>query len=76
VVDIPSFQLRPGDLVAVRPKSRHLGVVQENVQRYRRSFPWLEVDRKEVRGKFLDYPSRTDIPENINETLIVELYSK
>lgn len=76
VVDIPSYQLKPGDIVAIRPKSRNLPVVQESVSRNRRQFPWLEVDRREMRGKFLDVPNREDIPENIRETLIVELYSK
>ncbi|MFQ5568795.1 MAG: 30S ribosomal protein S4 [Rhodothermales bacterium] len=76
VVTIPSYQLRPGDIVSVRPKSRRLPVFQENVQRNRRSFSWLEVDRKQMTGKFLDYPDRADIPENIREQLIVELYSK
>ena len=76
VVDIPSAQLRAGDIVAVRPKSRNLEVIQESADRTRRSFPWLEVDRAKLQGKFLDYPNREDIPENINEQLIVELYSK
>ena len=49
---------------------------QDAIGRTRRSFPWLEVDRKTLRGKFLDYPEREDIPENIREQLIVELYSK
>jgi small subunit ribosomal protein S4 len=76
MVNIPSYQLKPGDVLAIRPKSRNLAVVQEAVAHNRRSFPWLEVDRRELRGKFLDYPNREDIPENIRETLIVELYSK
>ncbi len=76
IVNIPSYQLRPGDVVAVRPKSRQLMVIQENIKRLRRNFPWLEVDRKAMQGKFLDYPNREDIPENIREHLIVELYSK
>ncbi|BBM72033.1 30S ribosomal protein S4 [Rhodothermus marinus] len=76
VVNVPSYQLRPGDVVAVRPKSRQLAIIQENIKRLRRNFPWLEVDRKEMQGKFLDYPNREDIPENIREHLIVELYSK
>ncbi len=76
VVGIPSFQLRPGDIVSIRPKSRRLGLIRENVQRTRRSFPWLEVDRNQMKGKFLDYPNRADIPEQIREQLIVELYSK
>ncbi len=76
LVDIPSVQLRPGDVVSVRPKSRKLELVQESASRPRRAYPWLEVDRADLRGKFLDYPNREDIPENIREQLIVELYSK
>lgn len=76
VVDIPSYQLRAGDIVAIRPKSRNLNMVRESAQRSRRTYPWLEVDRNALQGKFLDYPNREDIPENIREQLIVELYSK
>ena len=76
VVDIPSYLLRPGDIVAVRPKSRNFEVIVDSVKRNRRMFPWLEVDRGELRGKFLDFPAREDIPEPIREQLIVELYSK
>ena len=75
IVDIPSYQLRAGDVVAVRPKSRNLDVIQGAAQGSSR-FPWLEVDRQKLQGKFLDYPGREDIPENIREQLIVELYSK
>ncbi len=76
VVNIPSFQLRTGDIISIRPKSRRSSSIQEAVKRNRRTFPWLEIDRKEMKGKFLDYPNREDIPENIREQLIVELYSK
>ncbi len=76
VVDIPSVQLHAGDVVSMRPKSRRLDVVQDNMTRTRRPYPWLEVDRGELRGKFLELPNREDIPENIREQLIVELYSK
>jgi small subunit ribosomal protein S4 len=76
VVNVPSYQLRPDDVVSVRPKSRDLEVIQENVNRHRRNFTWLEVDREKMKGKFIDYPERQDIPENIEEQLIVELYSK
>jgi len=76
IVDIPSAQLRSGDIVAIRPKSRNIVPVQESATRSRRSYPWLEVDRNTLQGKFLDYPNREDIPENIREQLIVELYSK
>ncbi len=76
IVSIPSYQLRPGDVVAVRPKSRRSPLFQENVRRNRHSYSWLEMDRKTLTGKFVDYPSRKDIPETIKEQLIVELYSK
>ena len=75
IVDVPSYHLKPGDVVAVRPKSRNLDVIQDAVQRSSR-FPWLDVDHQKLQGKFLDYPEREDIPENIREQLIVELYSK
>ncbi|MDE2995540.1 MAG: 30S ribosomal protein S4 [Bacteroidota bacterium] len=76
VVNIPSAQLRSGDIIGLRPKSRNLSLVSDSMDRSRKVFPWLEVDRKLLQGKFLDYPNREDIPENIKEQLIVELYSK
>jgi len=76
VVNIPSAQLRSGDTIAMRPKSRNLSLVSDAMERTRKVFPWLEVDHKLLQGKFLDYPNREDIPENIKEQLIVELYSK
>ena len=76
IVDIPSVQLRSGDIIAIRPKSRNMAPIQESVGRSRKSYPWLEVDRHSLQGKFLDLPNREDIPENIREQLIVELYSK
>jgi small subunit ribosomal protein S4 len=76
VVNVPSYALRPNDVVSVRPKSRQMEVIKDNVARQRRNFSWLDIDREAMKGKFLDYPARQDIPENINEQLIVELYSK
>ena len=76
VVDIPSYQLRPGDIVAVRPRSRQNRVFMENLKKNRRAYSWLETDRRSLSGKFLDFPERSEIPENIREQLIVELYSK
>ncbi|MEM1118396.1 MAG: S4 domain-containing protein, partial [Bacteroidota bacterium] len=73
---IPSHQLRPGDIVEIRPKSKNLAMVQDAANVNRRSFPHLEADRDSLKGKFLDFPAREDIPENIKEQLIVELYSK
>ena len=76
VSSIPSHMLRAGDIVEIRPKSKNLDVIKEAVDRNRRQFPHLEVDRNTLRGKFIDLPEREDIPENIREQLIVELYSK
>lgn len=75
---IPSHQLKPGDVVSVRGKSQHIEVISDNVAAKTdiRKFPWLEWNPDRMEGKFLTYPERDDIPEKINEQLIVELYSK
>lgn len=76
VVNIPSYQLKPGDIVSIRPRSRTIEPIRESLRGNKRQYPWLEMDRKSMQGKFMDYPNREDIPENIREQLIVELYSK
>lgn len=78
VTNIPSMQLRPGDVVSVRGKSQHLHVVEANVGNRKDSvrYPWLEFNPDKFEGKFIEYPTRDQIPEKINEQLIVELYSK
>ncbi|GAA4348480.1 30S ribosomal protein S4 [Hymenobacter saemangeumensis] len=77
VVNIPSYHLRPGDVVAVREKSKSLEAITTSLSvRNARQFPWLEWDGKEMTGKFTNAPSRELIPEKITEQLIVELYSK
>jgi len=76
VVNIPSFSLRPGDVVAVREKSKALENVTNSVSARTNRFGWLEWDAKNLTGKFISFPERADIPENIKEQLIVELYSK
>jgi small subunit ribosomal protein S4 len=76
VVNIPSFELRPGDIVAVRERSRSLEVILNSQGGNVSQFPWLEWDRGMLTGKFMNYPEREQIPENIREQLIVELYSK
>ncbi len=76
LVNIPSFLLRPGDKVAIREKSKTLEVVQTSMSGKGKKFNWLTVDEKAVEGTFVDFPERDQIPENINEQLIVELYSK
>ena len=76
VVNIPSYTLRPGDKVAIRERSKNLDVVQTSITGKGKRFNWLVIDEKAVEGTFVDFPERDQIPENINEQLIVELYSK
>ena len=78
LTNIPSCQLRAGDIVTVRGKSQNLQVIRESVggKSDVRKFPWLEFNPDKLEGVFLSYPERAQIPENINEQLIVELYSK
>lgn len=77
VVNIPSFSLKPGELVAVRERSKSLEVIVESLSlQGSRKYNWLEWDNNEMTGKIINLPLRQDIPENINEQLIVELYSK
>lgn len=76
VVNIPSYQLRPGDIVEVREKSKSLEVITTALEGRNNQYNWLEWDGKQMSGKFLNYPERENIPENIKEQLIVELYSK
>ena len=75
VCNIPSVQVKPGDVVAVRERSKSLEVVQKSVASATK-YSWIEFDPKAISGKFLNLPARADIPENINEQLIVDLYSK
>ncbi len=75
--NIPSAQVKPGDLVAVREKSKSLEVIQDALSGFNHSkYPWLDWDGESLTGKFNSVPEREDIPENIKEQLIVELYSK
>lgn len=77
LVNIPSYELKAGDVITIRPKSRNIDFVKETMAASPRNrFNWLEVDKKSLTGKFLSYPEFEEIPENINVQLIVELYSK
>ena len=73
--NIPSAQVKPGDVVAVRERSKSLEVIQKSVASVTK-YSWLEFDAKTLTGKFLNMPVRAEIPEAINEQLIVDLYSK
>jgi small subunit ribosomal protein S4 len=76
IVNVPSYTLKPGDKVSLRERSKNLTVVQDSMGRKGKKFNWLVVDETAVEGTFVDFPERDQIPENINEQLIVELYSK
>ena len=77
VVNVPSYQLKPGDIVGVREKSKSLETIVDSLTTRKYSkLPWLEWDDAQMAGKFMTVPERSDIPENIREQLIVELYSK
>ena len=77
VVNIPSYDVKPGQVVAVREKSKSLEVIAASLDGFNHSkYSWLEWNEAEKAGKYLKIPQREDIPENIKEQLIVELYSK
>jgi len=77
VVNIPSFQVKPGMIVAVREKAKSLEVIAASLEGFNHSkYSWLEWDESQKAGKYLNIPAREEIPENIKEQLIVELYSK
>ena len=77
IVNIPSYQVTPGEVIGVREKSKSLEVIADARAGFNHSkYPWIEWDEATKAGKFLHLPEREDIPENIKEQLIVELYSK
>ena len=77
VVNIPSYAVKPGQIVGVREKSKSLEVIDAALAGFNHSkYPWIEWDEQTKSGKYLHVPERADIPENIKEQLIVELYSK
>ncbi|MFH2056808.1 MAG: 30S ribosomal protein S4 [bacterium] len=78
VVDIPAFQLQPNDVIQVREKSRKLDVIHMALKEADRSadLPWLRLNKAALNGELVELPKREDIPVNVSEQLIVELYSK
>ena len=77
VVNIPSYAVKPGQITGVREKSKSLEVIANALAGFNHSkYPWIEWDENTKSGKLLHKPERADIPENIKEQLIVELYSK
>lgn len=76
VCNIPSRQIKPGDVVGIREKSKSLEVISESLAANSCDSEWLSWNPDSMTGEFMHYPTREEIPENINEQLIVELYSK
>jgi len=76
VVNVPSYQLKPGDMVSITQRSADNESVISQVKGKNPKFGWLDWNEAELRGTFLAYPERESVPENIREQLIVELYSK
>ena len=76
VVNIPSFSLKPGDVISVRERSKSLECISNSLSMNNEIVDWLEWNPDNMIGKYLNFPERNQIPENIQEQLIVELYSK
>lgn len=76
VVNVASYTLKSGDVIAVREKSQSLEAIVNSVTGSANKYPWLDFDKTTMSGKFINRPERSQIPENIKEQLIVELYSK
>jgi small subunit ribosomal protein S4 len=76
VVNVPSTQVKPGDTIGVREKSKSLEIILDSLSSRHVNVSWLEWDKSLMTGKYMSVPQRDEIPENIKEQLIVELYSK
>ena len=76
VVNIPSYTVKPGDIIGVRERSKDIDPIRNSLANGSTNFQWVEFDRNLMQGRFIAVPERTQIPENIKEQLIVELYSK
>ena len=76
VVNIPSFQLKPGDIVTLKDKSKDNTAVTSQIRGRNPKFTWVDWNENDMQGTFITYPERESVPENIKEQLIVELYSK
>ena len=76
IINIPSYTLKAGDIVGVRERSKDMAPISNSLSGSSTNYQWLEFDKNMMQGKFITLPERTQIPENIKEQLIVELYSK
>jgi small subunit ribosomal protein S4 len=76
VVNVPSFQLKPGDTISLKDKAKDNTSVTSQIRGRNPKFTWVDYNEAEMQGTFITYPERESVPENIKEQLIVELYSK
>lgn len=76
IVNIPSYSLKPGDKISVREKSKDIELIRSSLAKRGKKYPWLDWNEESEVGTFITVPERSEIPENINEQFIVELYSK
>jgi small subunit ribosomal protein S4 len=76
IVNIPSYQVKVGDIVGVREKSKSLNIIVESKGKDASAYEWLSWNREQLQGTYVSIPERIQIPESIKEQLIVELYSK
>ena len=76
IVNIPSYTLRPGDKISIREKSKSLKLIESSLRENLSEYEWIKFNRERLEGEFISLPEREQIPENIKEQLIVELYSK
>jgi small subunit ribosomal protein S4 len=78
IIDIPSYQMKPGDVIQVQEKSRKMPLIHDAMQKIKegKQMPWLQLDKANMKGTFLEVPNRADMPVAFSEHLVVELYSK
>jgi small subunit ribosomal protein S4 len=76
VMNIPSYQCKPGDVIGLKNKSAANTAITSNLRGKNPKFSWVDWSEAELKGTFITYPERESVPENIKEQLIVELYSK
>ncbi|MDK2977199.1 MAG: small subunit ribosomal protein [Candidatus Marinimicrobia bacterium] len=76
VINIPSYQVKPGDVIRIREKSKRLDLILDAVKKSHENLNWLKLDKAKLSGEILHIPEREEIPQDFNEQLVVELYSK
>ena len=78
IVDIPSYSIKPGEIIKVKEKSKNLDVIHAALKEVGRGddYPWIRLNKAALEGELLEVPKRIDIPLTVNEQLVVELYSK